>query len=163
MNRIVVTLPALLLLLGAGCSDSRSSASRTHRGFAGTWQLNREKSDIPAVTKSQVLLLETDGVLVTMRATVVNDKGEPLTISFDGKFDGRDYPVAGTPFADTVSYRLLNPNTIEGVSKKKGTVIVEETVVLSDDEKSIRVKYVTFDRQRRSSTSQAVFERIDHR
>jgi hypothetical protein len=163
MNRIVAFLQVFLLLLGAGCSDSRSSVSSAHRGFAGTWQLNRLKSDIPAVTKSQVVLIETDGVLLTMRETLVNDKGETLTISVDGKFDGRDYPVAGTSFADTVSYRLLKPNTIEGVSKKKGTMIVKETAVLSDDEKSVRVKYVTFDGQGHSSTSHAVFERIDHR
>jgi hypothetical protein len=42
-------------------------------------------------------------------------------------------------------------------------VIVKETVVLSDDEKSVRVKYVTFDGQGHSVTSHAMFERVDHR
>jgi hypothetical protein len=97
------------------------------QGFAGTWQLNREQSDIPPVTKSQVVVLETDGVSVKMRETLVNDKGETVTISFNGKFDGHDYPVGGTPFADTVSYRLLAPDTIEGVAKKNGVVVVKES------------------------------------
>jgi len=133
------------------------------QGFAGMWRLNREQSDIPSVTKSQVLVIETDGVFVKMRETLVNDQGETLTISVNGKFDGRDYPVSGTPFADTVSYRLLNPNTIEGVAKKDGVVIVKETAVLSDDGETIRVTYVSSDGEGNSLTSHGVFERVEVR
>ncbi len=131
------------------------------RGFAGTWRLNRERSDIPPVTKSQAIVIETDGGLVRMRETLVNDKGETLTISFQGRFDGLDYPVSGTPFADMVSYRLLAPNTIEGVAKKDGAVIVRETAVLSDDGKTIRVTYARIGRDGRSLLSHALFERVD--
>jgi len=130
-------------------------------GFTGKWQLNREQSDIPPVTKSQVLIIETDGMSVKMRETIVNDKSETLTISFNGKFDGHDYPVSGTPFADTASYRLLAPNTIEGVAKKNGVVVVKETPVLSDDGKIVRVTYVIVDGKGNSSTSHAVFERVE--
>ncbi len=130
-------------------------------GFAGTWQLNRERSDIPPVTKSQVLVIETDGVFVKMRETLVNDKDETLTIAVNGRFDGLDYPVSGTPFADTVSYRLLAPNTIQGVATKNGAVIVTETAVLSDDGKTIRVTYGSFDAQGRYLTSHGLFEPVD--
>jgi hypothetical protein len=133
------------------------------QGFAGTWQLNREQSDIPPVTKSQVLVTETDGVFVKMRETLLNDKGETLTISVNGKFDGLDYPVSVTPFADTVSYRLLTPNTIQGVAKKNGAVIVTETAVPSDDGKTIRVTYESLDGQGHSLTSYGLFERVEIR
>ena len=39
----------------------------TQNNFAGTWKLDLEKSSIPAVTKSQILAIETDGVNVKMR------------------------------------------------------------------------------------------------
>jgi hypothetical protein len=133
------------------------------RGFAGTWQLNREQSDIPPVTKSQVLVIETDGMSMKMRETIVNDKSETVTILFNGKFDGHDYPVSGTPFADTVSFRLLSPNTIEGVAKKNGVVVVKETAVLSDDGKTVRVTYVSVDGKGNSLTSHGVFERVEAR
>jgi hypothetical protein len=133
------------------------------RGFAGTWQLNRAQSDIPPVTRSQVLVIETDGVSVKMRETLVNDKGETLTISVNGKFDGRDYPVIGTSFADTVSYRLAAPNTIEGVAKKDGVVVVRETAVLAEDGKTVRVTYVSFDGEGNSLTSHGLFERVEVR
>jgi len=152
-----------LLLIAAGCLRTGANTVMVEQGFAGTWQLNRGQSDIPPVTKSQVLVMATDGVFVKMRETLVNDKGETLTISVNGKFDGHDYPVSGTPFADTVSYRLLAPNTIEGVAKKDGVVVVKETAVLSHDGKTVRVTYVSFDAEGNSLTSHGLFERVEAR
>jgi len=134
----------------------------THRGFAGTWKLDLQRSDIPTVTRSQILVIETDGVLVTVREELVNDKGEALTISVEGKFDGKDYPVKGTPFADTVAYRLLDPQTIEGVAKKDGKVVVRETAVLSDAGDAVRVTYLSFDAQGNTAESHGLFERVEH-
>jgi hypothetical protein len=161
MKPIRRVLHLFFLLIAAGCSHTGGSKVMVEQGFAGTWQLNREQSDIPPVTKSQVLVIETDGVSVKMRETLVNDKDETLTISVNGKFDGHDYPVSGTSFADTVSFRLPAPNTIEGVAKKDGVVVVRETAVLSDDGKTVRVTYVSFDGEGNSLTSHALFERID--
>ncbi len=153
-------LHLFLLLIAAGCLPTGGSTVLVGQGFAGTWQLNREQSDIPPVTQSQVLVIETDGVSVKMQETLVNDKSETLTISFNGKFDGHDYPVSGTSFADTVSYRLPAPHTIVGVAKKDGVVVVQETAVLADDGKTIRVTYVSFDGHGNSLTSHALFERV---
>ncbi len=161
MKRIHRALRVFLLLIAAGCSHTGGINVPGEHSFAGTWQLNREQSDIPPVTKSQVCVIETDGVFVKMRETLVNDKGETLTISVDGKFDGRDYPVSGTPFADTVSYRLVTPNTIEGVAKKGGVVIVRETAVLSNDGKTLRVTYLSSVAEGNSPTTHALFERVE--
>ncbi len=152
-----------LLVIALGCEHSDGSKIMVEQSFAGTWQLNREQSSIPPVTKSQVLNIETDGVFVRMRETLVNDKDETLTISVNGKLDGLDYPVSGTPFADTVSYRLLRPNTIQGVAKKNGAVIVTETAVLSEDGKTIRVTYESFDGQGHCLTSHGLCERVEVR
>jgi hypothetical protein len=134
---------------------------KAHPGFAGTWQLNRERSSLPAVTKSQLLVIETDGVDVAMHETLVNDRDETLTITMSGRFDGQDYPVTGTAFADTVSYRLLGPDTIEGAAKKDGTVVVTETAVLSADEKTIHVTYVSVDAEGKTVTHDGLFDRVD--
>ena len=163
MKPICRALDMFLLLIAAGCLRTGANTVMVEQGFAGTWQLNRGQSDIPPVTKSQVLVMATDGVFVKMRETLVNDKGETLTISVNGKFDGHDYPVSGTPFADTVSYRLLAPNTIEGVAKKDGVVVVKETAVLSHDGKTVRVTYVSFDAEGNSLTSHGLFERVEAR
>ena len=163
MKPICRALDMFLLLIAAGCLRTGANTVMVEQGFAGTWQLNRAQSDIPPVTQSQVLVIETDGVFVRMRETLVNDKGETLTISVDGKLDGHDYPVRGTPFADTVSYRLLAPNTIAGAAKKDGVVIVRETAVLSKDSQTSRVTYVSFDGEGNPLTSHALFERVEVR
>ena len=131
----------------------------TH-GFAGVWRLNLAQSNIPPVTKSQILTIETDGVFINMREKLINDKGETLIITVEGELNGRDYPVTGTPFADTVSYRLLSPNVIEGIAKKDGRICVKETAVLSDSGTKVDVTYLSFDSQGNTFQSHGVFEKI---
>lgn len=159
---LVLALLLAALLLPA-CSHVSGPATVTAVGFSGVWRLNRDRSDIPSVTKSQLLTIETDGDHVAMREVLVNDKDETLTIAVEGRFDGLDYPVSGTSFADTVSYRLLVPNVIEGIAKKGGRVVVRETAVLADDGLSVTVTYESFDGQGRSFTNHGVFERVAHR
>ena len=132
----------------------------SHNGFAGTWKLDLAKSDIPPVTKSQILTIDTDGINVSMREELVNDKDERLVVTVQGRFDGRDNPVTGTPFADTVSYRLLNPHTIEGVAKKNGRICVKETAVFCEAEDVVRVTYESYDERGNIQTAHGIFERI---
>ena len=161
MRSVATLVTMCLLALPLGCSRGGGEAGVTPRDFTGTWRLNREASDIPAVTQSQVLTMATDGVRIAMRETLVNDSGDTLTITVEGKLDGTDTPVTGTPFATTVAYRLLAPDTIEGIAKKDGVVVVKETAVLADDGQSVRVTYLSFDGEGHSVTSHAVFERVN--
>jgi hypothetical protein len=131
------------------------------RGFAGSWRLVPEKSDIPPVTKSQVLDIETDGVRITMRETLVNDRDEALRIAVEAKLDGADYPVHGTPFADTVAYTLRGPDTIEGIAKKNGVVVVKETAALVEDGQAVWVTYESVDADGRVHINHGFFARVE--
>lgn len=133
------------------------------KSFAGTWRLVPEKSDIPPVTKSQLLTIETDGVHLTIRETLVNDRDEVLAITWDGELGGVDTAVHGTSFADTVAYTLPDPRTIEGIAKKDGMVVVKETAELDDGGDVVNVTYVSFDAEGTSSVSHGFFERVDER
>ena len=128
--------------------------------FNGVWRLILAKSDIPPVTKSQILTIETDGFNVTMREELINDKDEVLIISLSGTFDGRDNNVEGTPFADTVSYRLLSSNSIEGIAKKDDKVCVKEKAVMSEDRNSINVTYISYDQNGNTIRNFGYFERV---
>jgi hypothetical protein len=143
--------------------DSRGGGGEVEpadvRGFTGVWRLNLERSSIPPVTKSQVLVIETDGASLTMREELVNDRDETLSIGFEGGFDGQDYPVTGTPFADTVSYRLVDLRTIEGTAKKDGRVCVKEIAVLSNSGDEVHVTYLSYDERGDEHRSSAVFVR----
>ena len=128
-------------------------------GFAGTWRLNLDRSDIPPVTRSQVLFIDTDGIRIEMREELVNDKGETLVITVQGRLDGHDYPLKGTPFADTVSYRLLNSRTMEGIAKFNGRVRVKERAVLSECGDTVSVTYLSYDDHGNIQESHGLFER----
>lgn len=129
--------------------------------FNGVWKLNLEKSNIPPVTKSQTLTIETDGYNVTMLEELINDKNECLSITLSGKFDAQDNRVSGTSFADTVSYRLLDSHTIEGIAKKNGKICVKETAILSEDRNNVSVTYLSFDEQGNTIENYGFFERVE--
>jgi hypothetical protein len=128
--------------------------------FNGIWKLNLEKSDIPPITKSQVLTIKTDGFKVTMTEELTNDNDELLIVSLTGNFDGKDNPVIGTPFADTVSFRLLNQNSIEGIAKKDGRICVKENAVLLDDKNTVNVTYLIFGQDENTTEYFGYFERV---
>ena len=128
--------------------------------FNGVWKLNVAKSDIHPITKSQILTMETDGFNITMREELITDKNEVLIISLSGALDGRDNIVEGTPFADTVSYRLLSHNSIEGIAKKDGRICVKEEAVLSDDGNTLNVTYISYNQNENTFRNFVYFERV---
>ena len=106
--------------------------------LTGSWKLNLTKSSLPPpLPRTQTGRIEVQGQSIHIREDVVNEDGKSLQIVVDAKFDGRYYPVTGTPFADSVAYRRLDSRTITGKAKKDGKVVSEETVVLAPDGRSM--------------------------
>ncbi len=102
--------------------------------FSGVWKLNLSKSKLtPPYPKSQIVRIEVDGSRIRITEELVSATGERLSISVDARFDGKDYPVQGAPFADSVSYERVDRFTIKGIGKKDGRVVMHETVVVSAD------------------------------
>jgi len=153
----VIASTILLVLVPLAVTACRSGGG----AFRGTWQLDASRSqlNVPA-PQSQVVRITVRGQDVRMEQRIVNDRGERLFIAVDARFDGKDYPVTGTPFADTVAYRLTGAGTIEGVAKKAGRVVVNETAVLAPDGRSLTVTYTSHLPDGQTVTSTAVFERI---
>lgn len=110
--------------------------------FSGTWKLNLAKSKMtPPVPKSDIAVVDADENGLKLSQDVVTDKGESLKISYEAKFDGKDYPVTGDPSADSVSYKRVNANTLKGQTKKGGKVAIDATIVVSKDGKITTVNY----------------------
>jgi hypothetical protein len=111
----------------------------SRHGFTGIWKLNPDKSGFLPNTKSQILMIETDGIDISIQEELINDRDERLDIEVKGRLDGMDNTVTGTPFADTVAYRLIDSHTIEGIAKKNAIICVKETAVLSEDNAVVSV------------------------
>ncbi len=110
--------------------------------FSGTWKLNLAKSKTtPPAPKSDVAVVDADDNGLKLNEDVITDKGEALKISYEAKFDGKEYPVTGDPSSDSVSYQRINANTLKGQTKKAGKVVTDATIVVSKDGKITTVKY----------------------
>ena len=127
--------------------------------FSGTWKLNLAKSKMtPPVPKSDVAVVDADENGLKLNEDVITDKGESLKISWEAKFDGKDYPVTGDPSSDSVSYQRVNANTLKGKAKKAGKVVTDATIVVSKDGKITTVNYTDYS-QAKPSKGTAVYDK----
>ena len=133
INRLALFTTTLLLV--ALALVATPAAADQH---SGTWKMNPAKSKYspgPAPT-STTLKVEADenGIKVDVEGT--NADGTPLRVQYDAKFDGKDYPVTGVPYADTVSVKRIDASTIESTMKKGGQVVMTVTSKVSKDGKT---------------------------
>ena len=106
--------------------------------FIGTWKLNLAKSKFSPgpPPKSQMATYEAVGQGVKITVKITDAEGKPIDIQSTANFDGKDYPVTGSPDFDTVAQKRINANTIEFTRKKAGKVVSTATRVASKDGKT---------------------------
>jgi hypothetical protein len=103
----------------------------------GTWKLNEAKSKItPGTTKFTTVTFKNMFGNVKVTSDGVDANGKPLHVEWSGKFDGKDYPVTGSPDSDARSYTKVNDRTLQMTAKKSGQVIATAQTVVSNDGKS---------------------------
>src|SRR5215510_13579753 len=105
----------------------------------GTWKLNLAKSKYsPGPSpKSQTLTYEAvgQGIKITVKGT--DAEGKPIDNQFTANFDGKDYPVTGTPDWDTIAWKRIDAYKTEISRKKAGKVLSTATRVISKDGKTM--------------------------
>ena len=90
--------------------------------FLGTWKLNEAKSHIPpgAGKTTSAVYSSAANDMVTITTDGVDAKGNPTHTEWTGKFDGKPYPVTGSPDVDNRTVeargvRMLNITNLKGV------------------------------------------------
>ena len=114
-------------------------AGESQAPWIGAWKLNPAKST-PArdsrykrtITKIQPW---QDGIRVTY--DMVGTRGGVTHMEWNGKFDGKDYPVEGLDYVLTNSYKLLSDHSYEIVIKVEGGVAATAHVEISADGKTL--------------------------
>ena len=107
--------------------------------WIGTWKQNLSKSTYspgPA-PKSATRKYEAFEGGYKFTQDGIDDQGKPTHIEYSAKFDGKDYPVKGTPNIDAVSLKRIDDHTWEGVQKKGGKSTVTNRNVVSRDGKTL--------------------------
>lgn len=103
----------------------------------GTWKLNEGKSKIPAgAPKNTTVVYTTAGDSIKVTVDGTDAAGKPAHNEWTGKFDGKDYPLAGDPNADTRSYKKIDDHTTELTNKKGGKMSATGKIVIAADGKS---------------------------
>jgi hypothetical protein len=103
----------------------------------GTWKLNEAKSKFtPGTLKFTTLTAKNMFGNIKVTQDGIDANGKSIHVEWSGKFDGKDYPVMGSPASDARSYTKVNDRTLQFTAKKNGKVVATGQTVVSADGKS---------------------------
>lgn len=148
----------LCLVIGAGI-PVLSGQGRDPR--TGTWILNVAKSTYkpgPA-PRRQTVRIEPSGQGERVRSETINMNGTRVATDYTAAYDGNDYPLQGSPVADTVSLKRIDASTTERFDKKDGHVRLVYRRVVSPDGKTMTVTINGVNAQGQSVSNVVVFEK----
>ena len=147
----VVLVVADIVSVSAQASDPR----------VGTWKLNVAKSTYSPgpPPQSGTLKIEASAQGEKVSADGINAAGTPTMTGYTANFDGKDYPLAGVPNADTVSLKRIDTRTTERTDKKDGKVVQTLTRVVSQDGKTMTVTSKGTNAQGQTVNNVAVWEK----
>jgi len=125
----VLTLAVPVMRVSAQAADPAS----------GTWELNLAKSKFspgPA-PKSLTRTYEVTGADVKYSLKGMDAEGKPILVEYSAKYDGKDYPVTGSPDFDAISFKRVDGGATEATLKKGGKVVQTSKRAVSKDGKTL--------------------------
>lgn len=137
------------LAFAAGASDP----------VVGTWTLNVAKSSGGAVPRSDTRSYAQveNGIKFSMKR--VTAEGRQVSAETTYKYDGKDYPLTGSPDYDTVSAKRVATNTVEITQKKSGKVVGTSRRTVSKDGKTLTLVTRSTNAKGEVVSSTLVFDR----
>jgi hypothetical protein len=98
-------------------------------GTSGSWRINKVQ--------------ESENGLIMNYKSEANGLSfsTPTGESWTAKFDGKDYPVKGSYYLDSVSLKRLDDRAIEETGKRDGKVVEVSKVTITDDGKMTTVAW----------------------
>ncbi len=103
----------------------------------GTWKLNTAKSTGPTLPKSETrtYAASSDGIVLTWKRVGADGKESSVSTTF--KYDGKDYPVTGSPDFDALNAKRVDAHTIESTQKRMGKIVGTTKRTVSKDGKTL--------------------------
>ena len=149
---------ATTLLFAALAVNVAVAAADQH---SGTWKMNPAKSKYsPGPTpKSVTVKVDADENNIKINADGTDADGSPTHVEYSAKLDGKDYPVTGLPYADAVSVKRIDTNTIQSTLKKAGQVVMTVTSTVSNYGKMRTSTFKGKDAQGRDVNNVVVYDK----
>jgi ankyrin repeat protein len=102
--------------------------------FTGTWRCNTDRWELPfPKPRSWTVRIRVDGWLISVVETVDQADGARFVIALRAGFDGKSYPVHGSPTMDTVAYTRAGDALIEVTGHKDGIISFTGALTVSPD------------------------------
>ena len=149
------------LTVAAFAATISSVSAQSKNPGMGTWKLNVAKSKYnpgPA-PKSLTVKFEPAGQGVKLTTEGVGADGARTASEYTANYDGKDYPLKGSPLADTVSLRKVDDLTTLRTDKKGGKPVVNYKRVVAKDGKSFTVEIKGTNPKGEAFNNFLVFER----
>ncbi|MGQ0641753.1 MAG: hypothetical protein ACT4P6_13470 [Gemmatimonadaceae bacterium] len=131
-----------LLLALAACGGRENELPTENDPVIGTWVLNIAKSSfgggIPDIT-SQTVTYAPGPSGITATTETVTRSGAVLQTTYTAAYDGKRYPISGSPNADSISFARLDARTVERFDTKGPTFVGSLTRIVAADGKTLTV------------------------
>lgn len=153
---------AVLATALAALTLPQPAAGQNYEPWLGTWTLNVENSTYspgPPPYKRSMFIIEPwkDGVRVTYE--MVRPRGGVIHLEWDGRFDGKEYPVQGLEEHVTYAYTRIDDRTYDIVARMDGRVAASSRAALAADGRTITTITVGRDAQGRQAMTTTVYEK----
>jgi hypothetical protein len=104
----------------------------------GTWKLNGSKSRYTPLAQARYETITIESVGDNMKITLegTDSAGKKVRAEWTGKYDGKDYPVTGSPDIDSLAYTKTDDLHYKSTNKRAGKVMGTAEIVYSPDGKN---------------------------
>jgi hypothetical protein len=149
------TLVALAVLL------TPTAAIFADNPLMGTWKLNEGKSKFApgAAKNTMVTYAPAKGDMVKCTVDGVDKDGKPIHWVWLGKFDGKRYPIKGSPSFDALNYKPVNDRTNNTTATKAGKVVVRGVLTVAKDGQSRIVRLTGTDANGQKFTDTTYYDK----
>jgi glucan-binding YG repeat protein len=162
MDRRTFTINALLFSAVVFGTTLEQPGFAQSNLLVGTWKLNLEKSKYSPGPAPKSSTRTTEAVGQSFRTTFegVNGQGNPTKLVLGPySFDGKPYPVTGSPDVDAASYKQTSNTTNEVILTKAGKAVQTATGVLSADGKTYTITNTGVNANGQQVNNVAVYEK----
>jgi hypothetical protein len=127
----------------------------------GTWKLNVARSRfIPGPGwQSQIRVYRTTPSGVSVTWTGVDAAGQTMHVSYTYKYDGQDYPMAGSANYDTLNAIRIDAWTVRSEEKRDGKTVGIAVRTVSPDGKVLTISDEGTNRKGGAFSQLLVFDR----
>jgi hypothetical protein len=141
---------------------SAISVGQNQDSWFGTWRLNPAKStgltNSPYKRVTQKIGSWEDGFRVIF--DMVGVRGGVAHVEWNGRFDGKDYPVQGIDYVMTNAYSRIDDRNYSIVTKHEGQTTSTVKVTVSSDGRTLTAVTTGKNPQGESMSTTAVYDRL---